>query len=64
MSQNASNRTTRTENPGVHTGGATSIGNANFIGGGHAFGSHSTVNNYHQGPDARELKKVKSQYLM
>ncbi|KIL60507.1 hypothetical protein M378DRAFT_14071 [Amanita muscaria Koide BX008] len=53
MSQNTSHQTP--ENPGVHTGGAASFGNANFTGGGHAFGSNSTVNNY--GPDANELKK-------
>ncbi|KIL60452.1 hypothetical protein M378DRAFT_917340 [Amanita muscaria Koide BX008] len=58
MSQNTSNQTPPTENPGVHTGGAASIGTANFTGGGHAFGSNSTVNHYHQGPDANELKKI------
>ncbi|KIL55850.1 hypothetical protein M378DRAFT_17576 [Amanita muscaria Koide BX008] len=57
MSQNTSNLTPPTENPGVYTGGAASIGNANFTGGGHAFGSNNTVHNYHQGPDANELKK-------
>lgn len=55
MSQNTSSRTLRTENPGVYRGGAASFGNANFTGGGHTFGSNSTVNNY--GPDANELKK-------
>ncbi|KIL59834.1 hypothetical protein M378DRAFT_168835 [Amanita muscaria Koide BX008] len=64
MSQNTSNRTPRTENPGVYPGGAASFSNANFTGGGHAFGGNSTVNNYHQGPDANELKNVKSHYLM
>ncbi|KIL56045.1 hypothetical protein M378DRAFT_17436 [Amanita muscaria Koide BX008] len=34
---------------------AASFGNANFTGGGHAFGGNSTVNNY--GPDANELKE-------
>ncbi|KIL55852.1 hypothetical protein M378DRAFT_560946 [Amanita muscaria Koide BX008] len=41
MSKNTSNR--------------AAFGNANFTGGGHAFGGNSTVNNY--GPNANELKE-------
>ncbi|KIL61583.1 hypothetical protein M378DRAFT_166694 [Amanita muscaria Koide BX008] len=42
MSQCTSNQTLST---GVNTGGGAFFGNANFTGGGHAFGSNSTVNN-------------------
>ncbi|KIL56049.1 hypothetical protein M378DRAFT_547634 [Amanita muscaria Koide BX008] len=60
MSQNISKQTPPTQNPSVHTGGAAYFGNANFRGGGHAFGRYSTVYNYRQGLDVNDLREYES----